>query len=89
MVRIINIYVYIHVLTLLNNEFHLLHHPNAIQYRIDHNVPNNDNVSVVFAPTTATIITGDTHTVGSNYTIQIQGSNTPGYGPTVVITIGK
>ena len=58
-----------------------------IQYRIDHNVTNNDiNITfVVPTPITTTTITGAT--LGSTYTIQIQASNILGYGPTVVTEI--
>ena len=58
-----------------------------IQYRIDHNVFNNDSVNVILAPTTTTTITGAT--LGSTYTIKIKASNILGYGPTAMTKVGK
>ena len=58
-----------------------------IQYRVAHNVSNNDiNITfVVLAPTTTTTITGAT--LGSTYTIEIKASNILGYGPTAMTEI--
>ena len=61
--------------------------PNAIQYRVHHNVSNSNTAINVLAPTTTTTITGAT--LGSTYTIEVKASNMLGYGPTAVIKIGK